>query len=177
MLLAQGQRGSNLLLICNLQAANAQLAHEIILNPDLQLLPARDPDMLRVRGIATRAFWTSVRDEVRAAAEESEDGGSLHGGGGYSHSGMGGGAQRFGRVLSLLTEVREGLIGLTTNAQFTEDVCEALDIDFLQQQMEHGSLNNEDVLKLLRFVVEKIIELDGNHTSTLHHNLIWRRCR
>ena len=128
------------------QAANAQLAHEIILNPDLQLLPARDPDMLRVRGIATRAFWTSVRDEVRAAAEgETEK---------HVH-------QRFGRVLSLLTEVREGLIGLTTNAQFTEDVCEALDIDFLQQQMEHGSLDNEDVLKLLRFVVEKIIELDA----------------
>merc|ERR1711960_18688 len=102
--------------------------------------------MLRVRGIATRAFWTSVRDEVRAAAEgETEK---------HVH-------QRFGRVLSLLTEVREGLIGLTTNAQFTEDVCEALDIDFLQQQMEHGSLDNEDVLKLLRFVVEKIIELDA----------------
>jgi hypothetical protein len=164
------------------QAANAQLAHEIILNPDLQLLPARDPDMLRVRGIATRAFWTSVRDEVRAAAEGDSSGGAeaaaaAHGGyGGYGYGygdehddhdgsahmgGGGGGAARFGRVLSLLTEVREGLIGLTTNAQFTEDVCEALDIDFLQQQMEHGSLNNEDVLKLLRFVVEKIIELDA----------------
>ena len=164
------------------QAANAQLAHEIILNPDLQLLPARDPDMLRVRGIATRAFWTSVRDEVRAAAE-GRTGGSVdtsigaydsYGYGfGEEHpdhdhedmmhdsSGAGHGPPRFGRVLSLLTEVREGLIGLTTNAQFTEDVCEALDIDFLQQQMEHGSLDNEDVLKLLRFVVEKIIELDA----------------
>ena len=134
------------------QAANAQLAHEIILNPDLQLLPARDPDMLRVRGIATRAFWSSVREEVRAAAE----------GHGSSESPE---SQeqlpQFGRVLSLLTEVRDGLIGLTTNAQFTDDVCEALDIDFLQQQMEHGALNHEDVMKLLTFVVEKIIELDA----------------
>jgi hypothetical protein len=130
------------------QAANAQLAHEIILNPDLQLLPARDPDMLRVRGIATRAFWSSVRDEVRTAAEGQGQSGSER-------------SPQFGRVLSLLTEVREGLVGLTTNAQFTEDVCEALDIDFLQQQMEHGSLNYEDVRKLLNFVVEKIIELDA----------------
>jgi hypothetical protein len=129
------------------QAANAQLAHEIILNPDLQLLPARDPDMLRVRGIATRAFWSSVRAEIRAAGrlrDSSDDE-----------------EQRYGRVLSLLSEVRDGLLGLTTNTQFSEEVCSALDIAFLEQQMEHNTLSNEDVVKLLQFVVEKIIELDA----------------
>lgn len=131
------------------QAANAQLAHEIILNPDLQLLPARDPDMLRVRGIATRAFWSSVRAEIRAAGRLGGSPADL------------GGETRYGRVLSLLTEVRDGLLGLTTNAQFSDEVCSALDIAFLSQQMEHNTLSNEDVVKLLQFVVEKIIELDA----------------
>eukprot|EP01050_Picozoa_sp_SAG11_P008848 SAG11_NODE_799_length_7127_cov_3.180279_9_plen_89_part_00 len=51
---------------------------------------------------------------------------------------------RYGRVLSLLTEVRDGLLGLTTNAQFSDEVCSALDIQFLQQQMEHNTLSNDD---------------------------------
>eukprot|EP01050_Picozoa_sp_SAG11_P008849 SAG11_NODE_799_length_7127_cov_3.180279_10_plen_190_part_00 len=49
------------------QAANAQLAHEIILNPDLQLLPARDPDLLR----GTIARCVCVLCGLRGGRQES----------------------------------------------------------------------------------------------------------
>ena len=86
------------------------------------------------------------------AGDDADEYGALEGGGGR---------QRYSRVLSLLTEVRDGLLGLTTNAQFSEEVCDALDIELLQQQMENGALDNGEVLRLLQFVVEKIIELDA----------------
>ena len=127
------------------QAANAQLAHEIILNPELQLLPTRDPEMLHVRGLASTKFWDSVQQEAQRASPGDQP--QL--------------TPSSRKVIALLSELRDGLLGLTTNFQFSDEVCDVLDLDLLQQQMQHGALDNETVVRLLEFVVAKIIELDA----------------
>ncbi|MED6241046.1 hypothetical protein ATANTOWER_020102 [Ataeniobius toweri] len=111
---------------------NMALAHEIMVNQDLQVKPTELPEgslERRVKEIMHKAFWDCLETQLK------EDPPS------YEHA------------IKLLGEIKETLLSflLPGHGRLRSRIEEVLDLPLIQQQAENGAL---DISQLSQFVVE-----------------------
>uniref|UniRef100_A0A8C9R5R3 T-complex protein 11-like protein 2-like n=1 Tax=Scleropages formosus TaxID=113540 RepID=A0A8C9R5R3_SCLFO len=116
---------------------NLTLAHEIVVNKDFRLKqnnPAQDSLEGRVKEVAHRAFWDTLRAQLSLNPPD------------YTHA------------ISLLQEVKDNMLSLLLPAhtRLRAELEEALDMALIRQQAEHSAL---DLHRLGSYVVSTMASL------------------
>ncbi|RKO95481.1 Tcp11-domain-containing protein, partial [Caulochytrium protostelioides] len=116
---------------------NAQLAHEVVLDPDFSLRNARtDADSFeaKVTEIAKRAFFDRVRSELAEG--------------------------KHAMVPDLLMTMRENLLGMLPNATGATavEIADKFDRDLMMQQLAEGT-KRLDIPAYLHFVAAKMLSM------------------
>ncbi|XP_058860241.1 T-complex protein 11-like protein 1 isoform X1 [Acipenser ruthenus] len=111
--------------------SNLSIAHEIVVNRDFRFKQnSPTPDSLegRVKEIVHRAFWDSLEAQLAHSPPD------------YSHA------------IKLLQEIKETLLSLLlpAHSRLRSRIEEALDMDLIRQQTEHGAL---DLPRVAGFVI------------------------
>ena len=125
-----------------------QLAHELLLDPGFQLdesggCGAENPVFDRIRESFHQAFWDSLVDDLRLAAP------------------------CYARVLRVLAEIRDGISELAGPWE-SESIREAVDLDFIRQQVAAGLYGWDSCTGLVAGVVAVIqrVQAPGRDAET-----------
>ncbi|TPX57192.1 hypothetical protein SpCBS45565_g08253 [Spizellomyces sp. 'palustris'] len=115
------------------QLSNAQLAHELVMDPEFQLKPVKRSELEeQVRTLAKKAFYDSVRQDF--------------GEGKFSH-----------HVPVFIAQIRDALLAMVSeNGKFAENIKEVLDVEHIRQQLDNNAF---DLLRCLSYITEKMLQL------------------
>ncbi|CAG8812793.1 29744_t:CDS:2, partial [Racocetra persica] len=117
----------------NLGLTNEQLAHEIIIDPDFELKPPKLSELEeRVRAIATKAFFDSVKADLEQGQYERW-------------------------VPELLSDVKQRLLDLVSpTSSLRSSINEVLDIDLITQQTKAGVYN---IHNCIVFIINTMLQI------------------
>lgn len=115
------------------QLTNEQLAHEVVMDPDFQLKPARrSPLEEQVRTLTKRAFFDGVRREFAAG--------------------------KMDYFPILVSDIKQQLLGMVSDTgKIAQEVNEQLDVDFIQEQIQHTK--TFDIRNCLHYITSKMASL------------------
>ncbi|KAJ3019403.1 hypothetical protein HKX48_002102 [Thoreauomyces humboldtii] len=115
------------------QLSNAQLAHELVMDPDFKLNPAKRSELEeQVRAMAKKAFFDAVRQEFAQGKMQEH-------------------------VPAFMEQIRESLLAMVAEkGKFADNIKDVLDMDHIRQQVANGTF---DVAKSLGYVTGKMLEL------------------
>ncbi|KND03158.1 uncharacterized protein SPPG_09000 [Spizellomyces punctatus DAOM BR117] len=115
------------------QLSNAQLAHELVMDPEFQLKPVKRSELEeQVRTLAKKAFFDSVRQDFIE--------------GKFSH-----------HVPVFIAQIRDALLAMVSeNGKFAENIKEVLDVEHIKQQLDNNAF---DFLRCLSYITEKMLQL------------------
>ena len=117
---------------------NEQLAHELMLDPEFQLLEnggaVENPAFSRIRASFHQAFWDSLVDDLELSPV------------------------CFVRVLRVLAEIRSGIEDLAS-AVWSSRIVEVIDLDLIKQQIDNGAITWEGCVSLIDSVVGVIMRV------------------
>ncbi len=113
----------------------AQLAHQILHNPEFQIKQEPSPFEEAISRVAKQAFWDAVLEKI--------------GGGDYAP------------FVELLRTLNGKLVHILPNERFKEDVDKQVDVSFIQDVLKHSKIDQRLMQNLIESYVASIKQLDS----------------